>query len=399
MKRRLTLIVAALVGALFGGALMISLPTAGREQPLRNEPHSTQTARPLGKAPLTTLLAWTPGGLPEGLAESARTIAGVSAVAEVRSGTVWLSSWANQGEAQVSAPEGLQIPIEVAAVDPDKYAAFVPPADRSRFLELGSGGALLGLTGAGLRDIDGPGWLKLEDVDLSVIGTVVDELIGGHEAVVSNATGAQSGITTPRYLLIALTPTASRAAVEQQLRAALPPGTRIRVRAPGETPLFRHGDAVLSLSQIKELFGEFAARPEPGGELQIDPAWVETNIMTASVPVLGAVTCHRAIVPQLTAAFDEVFRRGFAGLVQRGDFGGCFSPRFLNRDPDAGLSHHAWGIALDLNVSENPFGADPGMDPRLVEILERWGLTWGGRWLVPDGMHFEFLRWPLGPKG
>jgi D-alanyl-D-alanine carboxypeptidase len=27
-------------------------------------------------------------------------------------------------------------------------------------------------------------------------------------------------------------------------------------------------------------------------------------------------------------------------------------------------------------------------------VFERWGFTWGGRWLVPDGMHFEFLRFP-----
>jgi hypothetical protein len=96
---------------------------------------------------------------------------------------------------------------------------------------------------------------------------------------------------------------------------------------------------------------------------------------------------------------DEVSRRGLGGLISADDFGGCFSPRFLNRDAESGLSHHAWGIALDLNASENPFGANPALDPRVVEILERWGFTWGGRWLLPDGMHFEFLRWPLSPKG
>ena len=30
--------------------------------------------------------------------------------------------------------------------------------------------------------------------------------------------------------------------------------------------------------------------------------------------------------------------------------------------------------------------------PRLVSAFERWGFTWGGRWLVPDGMHFEIIR-------
>jgi hypothetical protein len=29
------------------------------------------------------------------------------------------------------------------------------------------------------------------------------------------------------------------------------------------------------------------------------------------------------------------------------------------------------------------------MDPRIVEIFDRWGFVWGGRWSTPDGMHFE----------
>ncbi|MGH2726880.1 MAG: M15 family metallopeptidase, partial [Actinomycetota bacterium] len=40
----------------------------------------------------------------------------------------------------------------------------------------------------------------------------------------------------------------------------------------------------------------------------------------------------------------------------------------------------------------NPYGEKPRQDPRLVALMERWGFTWGGRWLVPDGMHFEFVR-------
>jgi hypothetical protein len=28
----------------------------------------------------------------------------------------------------------------------------------------------------------------------------------------------------------------------------------------------------------------------------------------------------------------------------------------------------------------------------LVAIMARYGLTWGGRWLTPDGMHFELIR-------
>jgi hypothetical protein len=29
------------------------------------------------------------------------------------------------------------------------------------------------------------------------------------------------------------------------------------------------------------------------------------------------------------------------------------------------------------------------MDPRVVEIFQRWGFNWGGLWERPDPMHFE----------
>jgi hypothetical protein len=32
----------------------------------------------------------------------------------------------------------------------------------------------------------------------------------------------------------------------------------------------------------------------------------------------------------------------------------------------------------------------------VVTVFERWGFTWGGTWVVPDGMHFEFLRFTPG---
>jgi hypothetical protein len=53
---------------------------------------------------------------------------------------------------------------------------------------------------------------------------------------------------------------------------------------------------------------------------------------------------------------------------------------------------HAFGLAVDLNVSTNLFGTRGDMDPRVVEIFEKWGFLWGGRWSQPDPMHFELTR-------
>ena len=74
---------------------------------------------------------------------------------------------------------------------------------------------------------------------------------------------------------------------------------------------------------------------------------------------------------------------------------GCFSARFINSDPSGRLSHHSWGIAIDLNQAQNGFGAKPNMDMRVVDVFEdRWGFTWGGRWIIPDGIHFEWIKFP-----
>ena len=54
-----------------------------------------------------------------------------------------------------------------------------------------------------------------------------------------------------------------------------------------------------------------------------------------------------------------------------------------------------WGIAFDLNYPKNPTGQRSVQDERMVEILQRWGFTWGGEWLVPDPAHFEYLRPPV----
>lgn len=401
MRRRLPLVLAAVVGLVSGIGLTLAFPVEGRRlEPSAPDPAGRTRSAIVGRAPIPTLLAWTPGGLPDGYASAVGALKGVERVAEVRSGVAWVHTWRDRARPPVAAPPGLSVPVEVAAVHPARYAAFVPPTQRADVLRLRAGGAILGATGAALRGVGAGGSLMFQGgVTLRVRAVVEDELVGAHEVVVSREVGASLGIAHPRYLLVAPREHAPERRVRTSLRRLVPPGVRVRVRGPGETPFFRHGDAVLPPALLKELFGEFAAEPAAGGSLRPEPEWVRDNIRTAPVPILGRVRCHRQVLPMLRAALAEVARRGLADLLDPGDYGGCYSPRFINRDPTSALSHHAWGIAVDLNVTQNRLGAEPRMDRRIVEILERWGFTWGGRWLVPDGMHFEFLRFPLSPKG
>ena len=391
----LVVVAALVVSSIAGGAL--GFLAQGEPRPFVAVPPESAPAPLPETRDLTpdTLLAWTPGGLPTGLASRTAGLRGVENVVSVASGTAWLTgSVSAEGAVADHPPAGLAIPIEVAAADPSAYAPFLSPAERTVLPHLARGEAVLGASGAGLRGFGEGAILRFGRVELRVAEVLPDEAMGAHEMLVSRRTGERLGVTTDRYLLIDPTGPKVRDDLTRAIRRGLPPGTLLRVRGPGETPYFRQGDAVLPQVRLKEIFGEFAARPIAGGYLAVDPSWVSRSIVTAPVPVLGSVRCHRSLLPQLRGALGEIEARGLSGLIDPGDYAGCYSARFLNRNPRASISHHGWGVALDINVSANVFGRTPHQDPRLVSIFERWGFTWGGDWILPDGMHFEFVRFP-----
>ena len=51
----------------------------------------------------------------------------------------------------------------------------------------------------------------------------------------------------------------------------------------------------------------------------------------------------------------------------------------------------AWGAAIDVNPSQNPYGGPSRMDQRVIDAFRRHGFVWGGTFLIPDPMHFEFV--------
>ncbi|CAN5800479.1 hypothetical protein BH23ACT12_BH23ACT12_23000 [soil metagenome] len=375
--RRIAVLAVLLAAAAFAANLF-----GGRADPVLGEP----------KAPI--LITWTSETNLPRLAETARAVAGIGAVATARNGVGWLDSWSSADGPATVAPDGFRIPVEVLAVVPEDYSAFVPESERALFEGLAEGGALLGETGAELRGIESQGSLNFSDGAIPVAGVVPDNLLASHEVVMSLETAQTLGISDLKYVLVELKRGTSQQEAEQALRDGLPDGSRLRVRTPGEAEVFRPGGTILPQVVIKKEFGEFGARPGRGRAIIIDPKWITENTTNVTFPLLGSARCHNKVIPQIRAALQEIIDRGFADLVRRRDFGGCFSPRFLDSDPNSGISHHSWGIAFDFNVSQNPYGVEPKMDMQLVELLESHGLTWGGHWVVPDGMHFEYLREP-----
>lgn len=93
---------------------------------------------------------------------------------------------------------------------------------------------------------------------------------------------------------------------------------------------------------------------------------------------------------------EDPLRRAMRLLVERGlnrewqTYDGCLNIRPMkggNRP-----SVHSWGMAIDLNARDNPYGAEPVLSPEFVSCFTEAGFTWGGTWRTPDGMHFQIPR-------
>jgi D-alanyl-D-alanine carboxypeptidase len=396
MRRALVVVVAAALGVLAGAGLTMAVQRDGRAP-------SPGPGRMLASPPTTpetpsTFLVWVPRGLPRDFASAVGRLPKIAATTVVAEDDTWLRrSWDAGGQLVDRPPAGYRIPIDTAAVDPATFAAFVPAADRPDVAALSEGAAILGASSAALRGL-GPGSVMDVGGDMLRVAAVLpDQLVGAAELVVSDRVGARIGVQHDRYMLVQpsrgrrMAPDVFRARIAPMLPASLGVDRVVQVRAPGDTPFFRAGDAVLPPVLVKSLFGEFAARRgRRPGTLRIDPAWTAAHIETTRVPLLGRVTCNRQIVPQLTAAMRQVRRRAPDHAVR--SYQGCFVPRYIGWSNANMLSYHSWGIAFDINAGENVRGETPQQDPRLVRILSRNGFEWGGTWIVPDGNHFEFHR-------
>ena len=389
------------LGLIVGGFVVLAAVDDQPEAVLERTPipstttPSTTTMPPTAVVPPVEpdplLLVWTTGGLPRGFGVGAAGLNPAGPTSVVRAGSIGLTSSTDAGGQAADRPApGFVIPIDVVAVDPAAHREVHAGRGGAGLPLLGAGEAVLSQTGAAIRGL-GPGAsLTLGGGQVRVVAVVADELIGGAEAAVDLATGAGIGVTSERYALFRHND--ARAALEDRVRAALPADRPVRFRAEGEASFLRHGDAVLPPAHIKEVFGEFSYRPTAGPEIVLDPAWVAENMVRRTVPVLGEIYCHRALLPAIEGAMNELADRDIGFLVA--SYEGCVNPHLLG-GPGGPPSRHAWGAAIDVNFGANVTGVRTQQDPRLVEVMERWGFGNGDDWLVPDSGHFEYL----GPPG
>ena len=203
------------------------------------------------------------------------------------------------------------------------------------------------------------------------------------DALVSKETAQALGMVGRHDVLVALEEGADTEAVRQQIAQV----ARAEVAVLEDPQQLR---AFLSGEDARNQFEPYNYVDMGDGMIQIDPDWVARNIVRRAMPLLkGEVVCHRQMVDQLYGALAEIEQEGLGHLIDPSQYGGCWVPRHIDFNPARPLSMHSWGLAADFNVSTNGLGMKPQMDPRIVNIFDKWGFVWGGRWTRPDGMHFE----------
>jgi hypothetical protein len=336
-------------------------------------------------------LAWITGSLPSGFAQRAAAAPALGTTVVVAGDTRWMSASRDASGHVLDRPDPpYAIPIDAFAVDPDAYAPFVPDAFRTDVTDaLHSGAAVLGSSSAALRRLDVGGSMTFAGRTIRVGAIVPDDVAGWSEMLVSRALGQRLGIVDDRYLL-AEPGDGMHERRFASIMSNLLPDTDVRMLPPGGSAYMRIASGVNPPVVMKEIFGEFSAYPRSDDPafLNVDPAWYDRHIRTRTVPLLGTVTCNVKLFPSLIGALTDVEAAGLGGEIHV--YSGCYAARTVARSPTAPPSQHAYGAAIDIDAPENPYGGTPTMDPRIVKIFRGWGFVWGGTFLTPDGMHFEY---------
>ena len=176
----------------------------------------------------------------------------------------------------------------------------------------------------------------------------------------------------------------------------------------GYPPAPGFGSLTPAVAQAK--FGplQFVASPTTSNpeKITITNGFDTNRLQRLTVPQLvgipGAPASGKVLVHQLAAtAFAGLWAAwqaaGYLNLVLSYD--GTYDPRFVRGSAaKQTLSNHAFGVAFDINVAWNPFGAEPasrgtkGCLYDLVPIANQHRFFWGGHYKTRrDGMHFEYV--------
>jgi hypothetical protein len=148
--------------------------------------------------------------------------------------------------------------------------------------------------------------------------------------------------------------------------------------------------------QLYDLFGE----PVEGADYLVSINFGEFSYAFSHVlDFEGKAWRHKIYAHQLMAA---PLRKAFGLIVDRGLFNelktydGCFNIRHMKGSKS--MSVHSWGLAVDFNADDNPFGGPVNLSDEFIRCFADAGFEAGALWHKPDGMHFQ-LPWTRDWRG
>ena len=151
---------------------------------------------------------------------------------------------------------------------------------------------------------------------------------------------------------------------------------------------------------VKENFGVFTwtAHKTRRGLIVPNPKWVDANIVTlpnrwglvTPYGTKASLRCHIKAAAKIAAALNDLAGQGLLPLIETWD--GCYVARHKCWNPARGLSRHAWGIAVDVNARNHPYGRRIAQPAKVYNAFCAHGFEWGGCWRTPDSMHFELVE-------
>jgi hypothetical protein len=374
------------------GGSAIPKSTAASQSPTRTdvpaELRDVAMPRP-GKVetPLYTqdMLVYSQDPLPASVVAGIKAVKGVQAVEQFSIASFYVE------EQQVS----------YAAVDPDTFRRYMPAAtaqnteiwDRVADGELGVTPAIRNAVALHDDTVQMGNDKDAPTLHIGALAPLNEPLNAPFISAVVNERWAPKLHMPEGNALLISTGTAEPRDLQPKLRALAGDKATVQILGPGRNlDPGRALTAVLTGGSVAQAVGSFTYTANRDGSVNPDPRWVAQYIRTEQVPILGAVRCNKAMLPQLRAALTEIVQRGLASKIHRSEYGGCYVPRYIGHDPSQGLSFHTWGTAIDLNVPGNQRGTVGTIDRTVVEIFRKWGFNWGGTWHYTDPMHFEMAQ-------
>ena len=327
------------------------------------------------------VMVYSQNTLEDSTIDKIKAIKGVDSVEKISMGSFYV------GEQEVT----------YAAVDPSTFWRFTPPgtAQTPDVWKRVAKGEIAVEPAIGRKLEKNDGFMELgnesdaQSIHIGAYAEILDPSKAKRiDAVVNDKWAEKLGMRKDNAMLVAMG-SRSPQSIRKELQKYAGDKASVQILGP-DLDIKATQTAFLTGGNVAKAVGSFSYKANPDGTVQVDPAWVSANIRTMEMPIIGPVTGHRVMLPQLKGALSQVVARGLGKSIKTYD--GCYVPRFIGHDPSRGLSFHTYGTAIDLNAATNYRGIPGDMNRSVVAIFKSWGFAWGGDWNYTDPMHFELAK-------